>query len=102
MNPELLSLLSCGIALTLSHCSTGYAANNVCTEGFGTIRCSEGEIPSLSYLGNAILSGTHVLGNLTVTGNLQATNAEIGSANLTGNVNVSHLIVHNHFNAIGI
>lgn len=79
-----------------------YAQNTVCTEGFGTMRCGAGYIDAVTYIGNAILSGTHIGGNLSITGNLQATNADVGSANLAGNVDASHLIVHQNFNAIGI
>lgn len=93
------SILTSLIVMSLSQVSL--ASNNVCNTDFGRMYCAEGEIDSIFHLGNTSLSGTHVIGNVRVLGKLEATNAEIGSGNIAGDIDVSKLTVNRNMTVVG-
>lgn len=99
MKKILYSLIFCSFGF-LSH--SVFAANEVCTDTFGILHCGAGEVDHIFNLGNVILSGTHIDNGLSVTGNVQADNTEVGSVNITGNTVSSHMLVHNALRTIGI
>ena len=89
------------ITASLTFSPFAHAANNVCSNDYGKMQCAAGEVNSINHLGNLTLSGTHVLGQLTVVGNVEANNAEVGSGDITGIVDASHLTVQKQLSSIG-
>lgn len=100
MKRSLLSVMLFSLSFLSSHAV--FAANDVCTESFGVLHCGSGEIDNVFHLGNVFLSGTHITNSLSVTGNVEADNAEIGTLSVTGNVSATHLLVHQGVHSTGI
>jgi len=81
--------------------NVSFAADNVCTNNLGNMVCTSGEVANINHIGNLSLSGTHVLGELRVIGNVEANHAEIHDGEITGIVDASYLLVKNKLNSIG-
>jgi cytoskeletal protein CcmA (bactofilin family) len=84
--------------ISSSHVS---AANDVCKNAYGILHCTNGEIDSINHLGRADLSGTHVLGQMRVIGDVDMHNVDIAAANITGNVIADHMLIQGNYEAIG-
>lgn len=96
---KIILFLSCLLVSLI--CQISFASDDVCKSKHGSMYCSSGEVDSLFYLGDITLSGTHVLGAVHVLGNLDANNAEIGSGDVTGDIDVTHLKVNHEITVTG-
>lgn len=83
-------------------CQKSFADNPVCNDVVGVLHCGAGNIDNIDHLGDVYLSGTQVNNLLSVTGNVQADNADINEVNITGNLDASHLVIHGALHTTGI
>lgn len=88
------TIIIMGMLPSLAYANT---AQSVCTDNKTELRCETGEVNNIKYIGDVLLSGTHVKQATYTLGNFEALNADLFKLYRAGDSYLQHTKIRDKF-----